>query len=180
LMDDGRPRPKMMPFANPLAALFIPIFVCFVRAGFVRKPSECVSKLRSVLYQVLIAFALISLLVFEIGVGLFVGAPGIPLNAWLIVAGLGVIYVTFLCLADMTNSAPKSELVPNPYSVDNLKQDQDRRTQRCTPVAESAGFTIENLMPRLGDRGRYPTEANVEPNFTSRFKCVDHRVGQRV
>lgn len=133
LMDDGRPRPKMMPFANPLAALFIPIFVCFVRAGFVPKPSEAVSKLRSILYQVLIAFALISLLLFEIGVSLFLGAPGIPLNAWLIVAGFGVMYVTFLCLADMSNYAPKSELVQNLFSVDNLRQESRPTNQAMHP-----------------------------------------------
>ena len=38
---------------------------------------------------------LISLLVFEVGVGLFVGAPGIPLDAWLIVTGFGILYVCF-------------------------------------------------------------------------------------
>lgn len=33
------------------------------------------------------------------------------------------------------------------------------RTKRCTQVAESGVLTIENLSPRLGDRGRSPAES---------------------
>lgn len=35
---------------------------------------------------------------------------------------------------------------------------------RCTPVAESSVLTMENLSPRLGDRGRYPTEVRSAVN----------------
>ena len=107
LIDDGKPRPKLMPFANPIVSLFVPILFCLVRAGFVRSPSNDASKLQSTLYQVLIALSLIFLMVFEIGVGLFIGGQGIPFEAWLVAAGLGALYVLFYCLADATNPSRK-------------------------------------------------------------------------
>lgn len=100
LLGAGQPRQQNFPFANPLAALFIPIIVCLVRVGFVRMPSPNASKLRSILYQITIALALILLLLYEIGMGLFIGAIGIPLVAWLVVAGFGMLYVIFFCLAE--------------------------------------------------------------------------------
>ncbi|MEM7478755.1 MAG: hypothetical protein AAF483_27545 [Planctomycetota bacterium] len=108
LTDDGRPQPKMMPFANPLAALFIPILVCFVRSGFVQRPASEISRLRSIVYQFTIAFALILLLIFEIGVGLFVGAQDIPLKALVVVSGFGALYVCVFCLADAINHVPRA------------------------------------------------------------------------
>lgn len=119
LISDGRPRPKMMPFANPLVALFVPIFICILRAGFVRGPSKHVSKLRAILFQISIAFALIFLLLFEIGVGLFVDGVGIPLDAWLIVIALGLAYVLFFCLAHTIDPYHESPLIRNPFAGDD-------------------------------------------------------------
>lgn len=134
LIDDGKPRPKMMPFANPIAALFVPIIFCLVRAGFVRSPSNDVSKLQSMLYQVFIALALIFLMMFEISVCLFIGGQGIPFEAWLIAVGLGGLYVLFYCLADATNPSrkfrPHSMLRRNDYPLPETrptKQALDRR-----------------------------------------------------
>lgn len=125
LLNFGQPRLKMMPFANPLAALFIPIIVSLVRAAFVRKPSADVSKLRSILYQVSIALALILLLLFEIGVGLFIGAVGIPIFAWLIVAGFGMLYVLFFCFAEAIDPYQSHDQMQNPLSVaHNTSQNQ--------------------------------------------------------
>ena len=51
------------------------------------------SKIRRVIYQVLRAFALIMLLLFELGMGLFISANDIPCEAWAIVFCFGAAYV---------------------------------------------------------------------------------------
>lgn len=99
IFDDGRPMPNQMP-ANPLLALFGSIGLCLVRAALVGERQSEVSNLRWTLYQIVIALALILLLVFEIGAGLFIGARGIPTVAWAILAGLGLGYVFFFCVAE--------------------------------------------------------------------------------
>jgi hypothetical protein len=68
--------------------------------SFVRGCPKNTSAIRQALYQVLHAFALIMLLLFEMGMGLFIEAKDIPAAVWAVVAGFGVIYVLSICIAE--------------------------------------------------------------------------------
>ena len=51
------------------------------------------STIRQASYQLLRTFALIMLLLFELGMGLFIEAKDIPAAVWAVVVGFGMAYV---------------------------------------------------------------------------------------
>lgn len=86
-------------FGALAAAILIPIAFCLVRAAMIRFPREQLPPLRRGAFQTVTGAALVSLLVFEMGVAMFAGAADIPLVWWIVVAGFGVSYVLLSCVA---------------------------------------------------------------------------------
>jgi hypothetical protein len=80
--------------------IVIPIAFCLVRAAFVSGCAQETTWGRRLAYQVFIAGALIALLLFEMGVGLFAGARDIPMTVWMVVAGFGGVYCVMICVAE--------------------------------------------------------------------------------
>jgi len=83
-----------------LPGVVVPICFCLGRMSFVPGCPKSASAIRQTFYQILRAFALIMLLLFEMGVGFFLDAKDIPAGVWAVVGGFGVIYVTSICIAD--------------------------------------------------------------------------------
>ncbi len=86
-------------FGALVAAILLPIAFCLIRAAMVRFPRAVLSLLRRGSYQITIGLALISLLVFEMGIAMLAGDADIPLGVWGVVAGFGAGYVSLFCLA---------------------------------------------------------------------------------
>ena len=68
-------------------AVLVPVGFCLGRTAFVRFPDAPISPLRRLGFQFAIAFALISLLLFEMGVAIFARAKDIPAFVWALVLG---------------------------------------------------------------------------------------------
>lgn len=86
-------------FGALVVAILLPIAFCLVRAGLAKLPSENSSGLRHVAAQLSLGFALIALLVFEMGVAMFAGAQGIPAGVWVVLSVFGAGYVCLFVLA---------------------------------------------------------------------------------
>ena len=76
-------------FGALAAAILLPIVFCLIRAIVVQFPRAKLSLFWRGSYQITIALALISLLIFEMGVAMFAGAGDIPVGAWSVVVGFG-------------------------------------------------------------------------------------------
>ena len=100
LFKQNRLLPPALRVNNPIVALFLPIILCLLRAGFVPKVAEDSSRIRAIGYQLIIALALIVLMIFEMAVALLFGAPGIPPAVWAVIALIGGSYVLLFCVAD--------------------------------------------------------------------------------
>lgn len=79
-----------------LPGVVVPIVFCLGRLVCVPGCSNDMGMGRRVACQLLRAFALITLLLFEMGVGLFIEARDIPFAAWAVVGGFGAAYVFFI------------------------------------------------------------------------------------
>ena len=95
---NGRQGINQMP-ANPLLALFVPIIFCLIRASLAKSPRPDTSVRRRTAYQVILAMALVLLLLFEVGIGLIVGTPGVTAVAWACVISIGLMYIVVFCVA---------------------------------------------------------------------------------
>ena len=83
-----------------LPGVVVPILFCLGRASLVSNCPKIATAIRRVLYQLLRAFALIMLFLFEIGVGLFIDAKDIPMAVWAVIGGFGVTYIAFVYFAE--------------------------------------------------------------------------------
>ena len=79
--------------ANPGFVLLVAIILCLFRAGLARRPNPELASGRRIGSQVLLAFALVLLMFFEVGVGMIASAKA-PIVVWLVVALLGAAYLT--------------------------------------------------------------------------------------
>ncbi|MDY0169579.1 MAG: hypothetical protein RBS80_23760 [Thermoguttaceae bacterium] len=86
-------------FAALASAIILPIVFCLIRASLIKRPDSALSAFRSVGYQLCLGIAFVFLLIFEMSLGLFVGAADIPATVWLIVGGFGMGYVSFFSVA---------------------------------------------------------------------------------
>jgi hypothetical protein len=78
----------------------MPIFFCLGRAAFAPSPPRNAVAIRRFVHQVLVALALVMLLLFEIGLGLFAGANDIPATVWMVVGSFAVVYVALICITE--------------------------------------------------------------------------------
>jgi hypothetical protein len=91
-------------FTALASAILLPILFCLIRAALVKRPGSTLSGIRHVGYQLCLGFALVLLLLFEMSVGLFLGAADIPTVMWIIVAAFGMGYVFFFTVASRVGS----------------------------------------------------------------------------
>ena len=83
-----------------LPGIVVPICFCLVRLVFFPGCSANAGAIWQAVYQLMRAFGLIMLLLFEMGVGLFLGAKDIPGFVWGIIGGFGVAYVASVYIAE--------------------------------------------------------------------------------
>ena len=83
-----------------LPGIVVPVCFCLGRLLFVPGCPKHTRGIRRVFYQVVRAFALIMLFLFEISMGLFIDANDIPLAVWAIVCSFGVLYVISICVVE--------------------------------------------------------------------------------
>jgi hypothetical protein len=88
-----------------LPGIVVPIAFCLGRLCFARQCSEATTAIRRAICQLLLAFALIALFVFEMGVGLFIDANDIPIGAWAIVGCFGAAYVVCVLVAESVRAS---------------------------------------------------------------------------
>ncbi len=86
-------------FGALVAAILLPIGFCLIRAAVIRSPRAELSLFWWRSYQITIGLALVSLLIFEMGVAMFAGEADIPLGAWGVVAAFGVGYILLFGVA---------------------------------------------------------------------------------
>ena len=87
-------------FAALVGAMLLPIAFCLGRAALLRYPTVRLSRVRRFVWNLTTALSIIALLLFEMSVGMFAGANGIPIGAWAVVATFGATYLTLRCIAD--------------------------------------------------------------------------------
>ena len=75
------------------AAILVPIAFCLVRAALTNLRFGNLSAFLRVAAQLSLGFALISLLIFEMGVAMFAGAADIPAGVWCVLLMFGVAYI---------------------------------------------------------------------------------------
>ena len=103
-------------FAALASAVLLPIVFCLIRVSLVKRPDSTLSGLRHVGYQLCLGLALVLLLLFEMSMGMFLGAADIPIGMWMVVGAFGMAYVVFFCLAFQIGST--TELAYNwPFDV---------------------------------------------------------------
>ena len=86
-------------FAALASAILLPIVFCLIRASLVKRPDAALSAFRVNGYQLCLGIAFVFLLLFEMSLGLFLGAADIPAAMWLIVGGFGMGYVLFFSVS---------------------------------------------------------------------------------
>jgi hypothetical protein len=95
--------------------IVVPILFCLGRAAFVTSQPHNISALRRVISQIMLAFALIVLLLFEMGIGLFATANDIPIEVWCIIIGFGILYLFLMCCAESL----RQQTMPTIIDMDN-------------------------------------------------------------
>jgi hypothetical protein len=98
---------------EPLPEIVAAMFFCLGRAAFVPRCPDNSTAFRRVLYQVLRAFALIVLMLFEVEVGLCFVVKDIPNEAWAFIGSVGAVYIIFVCLAESMLTADTAEYTIN-------------------------------------------------------------------
>ena len=96
-----------------LPGIVVPICFCLGRLSFMPGYPKNISSIRQALYQMLRAFALIMLLLFEMGVGLFIEADDIPAVVWGIVACLGIFYIISILVAESLPTSSTHDCLPD-------------------------------------------------------------------
>ncbi len=86
-------------FAALASAIILPIVFCLIRASLIQRRDSALTAFRDVGYQLCLGIAFVFLLLFEMSLGLFLGAADIPAAVWLIVGGFGMGYVFFFSVA---------------------------------------------------------------------------------
>ncbi len=107
--------------------IVVPIAVCLLRLVAISEPLQATTWVRRLLHQVFMAIALIALLLFEMGVGLFAGAQGIPATVWVVVGSIGVFYLAMICLSE-TFRLPR-----RPYCGASIAGSSSRPTRPVFP-----------------------------------------------
>jgi hypothetical protein len=82
-----------------MMAILVPIAFCLGRAAFFPSARRLPPGWRRVVYSLLAAAAVVLLWLFEMSVGLLLGAAGIPAIVWLAIAAIGCTYVVLIGLA---------------------------------------------------------------------------------
>jgi hypothetical protein len=88
-----------------LPGVVVPIAYCLMRLSFTNQHPRSTTAICWAIGQVLRALALIMLLLFEMGVGLFIEAKDIPWEMWAIIGGFGVAYVAFCYTGETMQSS---------------------------------------------------------------------------
>lgn len=88
-----------------LHGIVAPIFVCVYRLALYRTPARAVSSGHYAVQQLSMALSLVVLLLFEAGMGMFMGAQGIPAGVWTTVMMMGLLYLALVCLAESLSRA---------------------------------------------------------------------------
>lgn len=103
-----------------LVAFVIPVGICLIRLSYLKWPQPGTGWLRRQCYQLIMAFALISLLICDVAVGILANLPGIPLGVWIVISFLGLLYLFLFCLALRIGFGP--------FNPDHETQDTGRYT----------------------------------------------------
>lgn len=83
-----------------LSGIVVPICFCLGRVSLTSACPKNMCAVRQALYQILRAFALIMLLLFEMGMGLFIESKDIPVAVWAVIVGFGMVYVLSIYIAE--------------------------------------------------------------------------------
>ena len=127
-------------YAALASAILLPIVFCLIRASLVKRPDSTLSGIRHVGYQLCLGLALVLLLLFEMSLGLFLGAADIPTVMWMIVAAFGMGYVLFFTVAFRVGST--TDLTYNwPFDCDIHRGDSNARSNRYADEQNDARET---------------------------------------